>query len=406
MACHNPNLIVETDSVDPPSYDPSTITPTPHACENCHWPTNCNEVLPPRLDLSSATWDVGKVVTGVTGTTCNDNASMFESGSSRTGSTWNTWPDANPGAIPANGFPRPSVVDFVGNEPAPIMANGYMQYGTLEATKAFKAVTGTHHEVGVGLVLSGNVYNKCYSCHAADPDSPVRTKPYLPEYEYYIRYCENCHDTQTLHIGISEHVTDGPSTNRALSGNCTDVLAKDKIYTVGGGVLDQCVTANQKCVACHGDVLSTLPDPEPDKPNLEDMAPGFGSPGIIVQLHGSYFGPEKLSDNWVRMRRVSGTGTEYVDVPIYSWSENLIEIFVPGGSFWPSLPYGSQIKVKASGGVSNMGAFVVRKHPEIDQLTPPAGTWTTKVTVDGKGFYVKQQKIYTGTLTTKDGYGF
>src|SRR3990172_9167192 len=37
IACHDPKLLVETNSVEPPQYTPTLITPTPYSCENCHW---------------------------------------------------------------------------------------------------------------------------------------------------------------------------------------------------------------------------------------------------------------------------------------------------------------------------------------------------------------------------------
>ena len=404
VACHDPNLLVETDTVDPPAYDPSNITPTPHACENCHWPTNCAEVLPPRLDPTGSTYDKGSIVTGLPGT-CVDDYVNFQL-------DWSGWPYDNPSPNPANGWPRPSIIDGVGNYPAPIMANGLMSYGTIHADKAFSALTGTHHEVGEGTVLSGNVYGKCYSCHAADPDSPLRTDPYDAEYEYYIRYCENCHDVGTLH-DIAEHVTDGPSQGRVLSGDCVDVPLSDKIYTVGGA-LDQCVTANDKCVACHGDVLAVLPPAPTITPGIDAEVPSFGSPGIIVQLHGSNFGP-RLDDDAVQMRIENPPGTGiYVweAVPIYSWADNLIEFFVPGGSFWPALPESSRVRVlKNVDGSPDLKsayqAFMVRKHPEIWAISPTAGTWTQKIDITGRGFYTKQEKIYDYlVLNNKAGFGF
>src|SRR4030042_6444918 len=81
---------------------------------------------------------------------------------------------------------------------------------------------GTHHEIGVG----------CWLCH---PDE-WNTNPYDPR---AIRVCENCHSVSTLH-SIQEHMT----TNN--------------IYTVNG-VPNQTVTAEKKCIACHGDGTTILP---------------------------------------------------------------------------------------------------------------------------------------------------
>ena len=81
---------------------------------------------------------------------------------------------------------------------------------------------GTHHEIGVS----------CWFCH---PDE-LNTNPYD---QRAIRVCENCHSVSTLH-SIQEHMT----TN--------------DIYTVNG-VPNQTVTAEEKCIACHGDGTTMLP---------------------------------------------------------------------------------------------------------------------------------------------------
>jgi len=130
-ACHRPDLLVETGSVKPPSYFPTpyTKTPTPRSCENCHWPTNCDEVLPDRIDQQGSTDDVGRVVTSMS-PDCADDDALFEL-------DWSTWPHPDPLAPPAF-----------------IAASGYMQFFSLNPDKSYMPSTGTHHEVGLGLELS------------------------------------------------------------------------------------------------------------------------------------------------------------------------------------------------------------------------------------------------------------
>ncbi len=111
---------------------------------------------------------------------------------------------------------------------------------------------GTHHEIG------GNVYPKCWLCH---PDE-WNTDPYDPR---AIRVCENCHSVSTLH-NIQEHMT----TNN--------------IYTVNG-VPNQTVTADEKCVACHGDGTTILPmcscTLTPNNPPIPSIPRG-GTLGFLV----------------------------------------------------------------------------------------------------------------------------
>ncbi len=402
-ACHSPSLIVETNTVDVPSYGVSLITPTPHACGNCHWPTNCQEILPDRLDPTGATDDVGRVVTSATADgdfdnladSCADDDSLFMT-------DWNGWPYLNTNASPANGYPKPQIQDGVGARPAPIMANGKTYYGTLQVGKAFMSVTGTHHEVGAGSIYDGNVYDECSTCHAADPDSPVATDVASADYGQFIRYCENCHSVLTLHYGIAEHTTDGPSTNRDINNNPNPV---DEIYTIGG-VLGQEVAANAKCVACHGDDMEDPPEETPLTPTITLVEPNTASPGAIVVLEAATaagFGNQQTDDRIVMAVEnppLSGIFT-WEEVPIYSWADNQVEFLLPGGSFWPTLPVNSGVKIGKSGaGFSNTQVLTVRKHPEIWSLAPNTGNWNAFVTVNGIGFGTQQAGLMGG------GYGY
>lgn len=84
--------------------------------------------------------------------------------------------------------------------------------------------------------------------------------------------CENCHDRFTLHA-ISEHVT----TN--------------DIYTLNS-TLNNEVTDGNKCVACHGDNMGTLPPVPSTIAEIKRIEPNtggtgkvsFGSPGITLAL--------------------------------------------------------------------------------------------------------------------------
>jgi hypothetical protein len=449
-ACHRPDLLVETGSIKPLSYFPTayTNTPTPYNCENCHWPTNCDEVLPDRLDPLGTTDDVGRVVTSLS-PNCADDAVLFQS-------DWSTWPHPDPPATPA-----------------PIMANSLVHYGTLNPSKPYMATTGTHHEI------LGNPYPQCSFCHAANPDSPLRIDSTLPESVLHIRYCQNCHSAESLH-GIQEH------------------MQTNNIYTVGG-VLNQQVTDSDKCVACHGETPATAPVLGPKPPVVMGMSPVYGPGGTTVcTITGENFGPSgdvllapkmvgagqayrissgdcTWSDNSIgftvpseltpnnynvrvetsnklsnfRVFTLTGTpdciscpaqapvintveptlGTpgaivtvngqdfgEYAvdrkvqmqvewppgeihweDVFIYSWTQNEIRFFLRGTSFWPALPYASQIRVQTEKGQSNTEAFDVRKAPEISILNHSA---PDGLTLDGVGFYAQRQGV------RPDGYGW
>ena len=42
--------VVEVNTVEPPGYAPTSTTPTPYSCENCHWPSG-------RVPHQAATYD-------------------------------------------------------------------------------------------------------------------------------------------------------------------------------------------------------------------------------------------------------------------------------------------------------------------------------------------------------------
>ena len=100
--------------------------------------------------------------------------------------------------------------------PMPIEANGPLMSPNivLHPSKPYRPSDGTHHNVTWG------VYTKCYDCHGNNPDNLNLddTNPLL------IRYCENCHSIDALH-SIEAHTTAGHN-----------------------------LTADEKCIACHGDV--------------------------------------------------------------------------------------------------------------------------------------------------------
>ena len=213
-----------------------------------------------------------------------------------------------------------------------------------------------------------------------------------PTNPYLIRFCENCHDVGTLHK-IQEHVTD------------------NNIYRVGG-IGNQLVTANEKCVGCHNNSMSDLPSLSADVPAIDHLEPDFGPPGIIVNIvpaSGTCFKEDpvnglcsfglKMKGDGVRMGQKDINGNWYwVDAPIHSWSEHLIQIEVPKQRFQPGK---AVVKVhKELEGTSAFKVFTVLHNPVISSLTPPYGNWGQNVIVGGDGFSVKKEKIY------ESGYGY
>jgi hypothetical protein len=85
----------------------------------------------------------------------------------------------------------------------------------------------------------------------------------------------------------------------------------------------------------------------------------------------------------------------------YSWDEHLIRAIVPE---WTSAPdTNTKVRVVKAGATpkkSNQRNFTIRKHPEITNLAPNAGSYGENVIIYGQGFYPNQFS------TPVSGYGF
>jgi len=364
--CHNPNLLSETYTVPPPAYEVSDITPTPGACENCHW----------QSDIATVS---GHTVGATYGTGGNDPAEFL--------TDWGTW----------IGLPKPTSYNDGLMHPAPIASNGIETSGALWAggTNRFgvtmsakpwrSSSEGTHEQAGMKF------YSECYLCHSMNPDDSFNTDPNDP---LNMRACETCHDIYTLH-GIEEHVV----TN--------------DIYTVNGE-LNKTVYNEPgkawKCVACHGNNMPAAPE-APVHPAILPLTIDFGSPGVVFDIQPDEtsgpldFGLKQEGDS-VQMCQPAVTdctvNTNWEDVPVYSWDEHLIRARVPGWTFAPDT--NAKVRVHKQGATgsdySNQRNFTIRKHPEITTLAPSAGQYGEDVIVYGAGFYTGQKSITAG------GYSF
>jgi len=311
---------------------------------------------------------------------------------------WNLW----------TSFPRPTTWPDSLPHPAPIEANGPVMSGVLNASKAYRPVYGTEH------MEEGTVFTACEWCHGTSPGGGYQTDPTNP---YAIRACENCHDIYTLHNGIGqEHTTQGIG-GLGLGG-----------YTVDG-VLNRIVTQDQKCVACHGNVVSRpIPIRPGVAPTIGSLQPPLGSPGIEFEIYadnGSSFGYQG-DDDVVQMF----DGTAWVNVPVVSWTSNKIVAQVPGWIFtsnamagvrvvkmyWAEVlgdSIGNDDSVCDPGeaciqspqqSVAPGGGFYVRKHPVLTTLSPDSGTWGTVVDINGQtGSFFSFREGYTTPFVTPGG---
>ena len=374
--CHNPNLLSETYTIAPPDYEISDITPTPGACENCHW--------------QSDTANVGGHVVGATypdqGAPGNgDEAAEFKT-------DYETW----------IGLPKPTSFDDGLVHPAPIGHNGMQtskilwdgtqdnfglgaginRFGQLIPGKTSKDPSWGLHE------QTGNVVGECYLCHSRNPDGSYDPDP---DKAANIRSCEACHDIFTLH-GIEEHVT----TNN--------------IYT-RAGLLNKTVKCEPgdawKCVACHS---NNMPDP-PDavvKPVIDPLTITSGSPGVVFDITPTApvdFGIKAGTDRVEMCQPSVAIGacllaSDWEEVPTYSWDEHLIRARVPGWTFAPDTNAKVRVIKDAPAGekVSNQRGFTIRKHPVITLLAPSAGQYGEDVVISGDGFYTNQKSVPAGAF--------
>jgi hypothetical protein len=151
-----------------------------------------------------------------------------------------------------------------------------------------------------------------------------------------------------------------------------------------------------------------------DVPVIDHVEPNFGPPNITVNIYpasGICFNEDpinglcsfgqKLSGDKVIMGQQDPNGDLFwVNVPILSWSEHLIQIKVPEQTFEPGKTI---IKVyKENLGTSPFKVFVVLHNPVINSLTPSSSSWGKDVLVSGLGFPMLKEKIYYN----ENGYGY
>jgi len=376
-ACHKSSLVSDLNAAPVPQFDPTTITPTPVACENCHWPSgNAPEGPPPLAD-------------------------------------WSEW----------TGFPKPTTFPDSLPHPAPIEANGQATTGSVVASdpaptanKPFTPTTGTHHEID-GLVYLGH----CDNCHATSGGSDYNTDPTLP---LSIRGCENCHDIYTLHGEMPGYAS-------------ADTLNFAHTVTMGGppglgyynvgGTLNQIVTGNQKCVACHGDVITRPMPVDPGvAPQINHLEPPMASAGVKVTIFNQQPGPnfgDKGPYDSVMVGTVDGDPTSYKEAYVVSWNSDKIQAVIPGGfaignlyvrvvkKYWVEIlgdgigndngtcdpGENCALQQRASGSA----LFIMRYHPVLTTLVPDSGTWGTTITINALpgSFYKYREEVFNGPLS-------
>jgi len=161
-------------------------------------------------------------------------------------------------------------------------------------------------------------------------------------------------------------------------------------------------------------MLDPPPSSPADTPAIGHIEPNFGPPGIIVNIlpasgicfeedpvNGLCSFGQKMSGDGVMMGQKDIFGNWYwVNAPIHSWSEHLVQFKVPEQTFDPGK---TAIKVyKKHVGTSAYKVFVVLHNSVINSLKPSYAHWGQDVLIDGVGLTVEKEKIYSNGA----GYGY
>jgi hypothetical protein len=219
---------------------------------------------------------------------------------------------------------------------------------------------------------------ECAGCHLGDPNNLSCNDPIL------IRYCERCHSIASLH-SIVPHMLESNGWEAV-----TDPDGEPSLYRTFAG--------NEKCMACHGGEVPVYSGELLNKPAIDigsvGVQPTAGNWGAFVTLRGQNFTNQHTIDRAVELR-LAGSSDSWESVPIYSWTENMIEWFLPHWSFAPG---NYDVTVKTEAGRSNKRVFTIKDWPCIDFiLLPGSGPYGIWIEVDGCYFNV-------GDAVFEDGY--
>lgn len=250
---------------------------------------------------------------------------------------------------------------------------GFHEYG-----KPIYGNMETHH-----MGAMGNVSSECYQCHALNSENPS----WDPENPLLIRYCEICHSIETLHR-IGPHVQDTKGWQAAgfhVNGNFDPVDTEPALYRT--------FLADEQCIGCHGDdLLPFVPPSSQTPPGIDNstlgIQPNHGCCEAIVILRGENFGEEHESGYSVQLQHPA---EDWIDMPIYSWTDTLIEFQIP---CWIIMEPGNYlIRVVTPGGISNTRNYTLEDCPSKLTITPGNGTCGTwiKVSISGSGSFSNLQ---------------
>jgi hypothetical protein len=276
----------------------------------------------------------------------------------------------------------------------------------------------------------------CILCHGDPLD-------FSPENPYLFRYCQTCHSLETLH-SIAGHVEGGFWYDE--NGIWTEITQNERCqachitpptdtmlyvyqrpsdpwspgFWLGTYDTKYSELNEAECRICHGTSVADRhhalygPCNDPLSPSVIDtnacqgMSPIVGVRMAHITLNGTNFGEQgslKCGDYKVQMKE----GTTWIDLPVISWYDNLIECILPPWTF-SNYTY-HKIRVKTPAGKSNRRNFYVLPAPVVDRIEDdtgrdiqgPAGGWLTiysKLDSPNKGTFggARRSRWYTDAL--------
>ncbi len=337
IACHDPNIIEEiTPFRSHELYPPTVITPTPFACENCHY-----------QQPASVTGDPN-----------------------------------NPG--------HPSTYEHYDKWGNYV---GFYEYG-----KPISGNMDTHHMDFVGAVAS-ECY-KCHSQDPGDPSWDPYNPELMRYCEicHSIRSLHVIAPHVSTHNGwlpVGFHANPGTPPVRGGGGPGPDPL----IYAKWGPTpylpqQNPGFTADQQCWGCHGGAVPPWEDTYTDPPVIAPddvpagvfgMSPTMASCGAIVAIRGAFFGSEHIDGRDVQIRLASPD--PWQTLPIHAWTDTRIEVEIP---CWQFAPGNYRVRVHTENGNSTTRILRINDSPTLLAITdgsgdPVSGSCGEWLTLTGSG---------------------
>lgn len=301
--------------------------------------------------------------------------------------------------------------DFPGHPSSFDHSDGTYQPGYFEYTRPIYGNMDTHH-----MAFQGNAPLQCYNCHGQDPNSP----DWDPANGELIRYCETCHNYETLH-NIDGHVsqTNGweaagfhvPLENtQTRDVDPTVYKTWEPLGPYASEVTDG-FTAEQMCSGCHGEevpsssgqpleFLGDVPEPPEEErvdasvPVIDNDAEGIEPKNIacgsVVTLRGTHFGDGIKKGRKVQVK-LTGKENPWTKVPVLSWTNTRIAFELPCADFAPG---NYKVRVKTETGKSNKVNVTIDGLAKLVSVAPEGGPCGTWITVSGVGFGHAQSEMF------------